>query len=137
MLSPRLTIRIGCCLVYEAVYPTPILLVVRPRISYGQSQLAECLTVDPFVGYDDLMDWQGNSVQRWELPPGRTSITSDALVGVPAAADDFNRRTFSVPIRHLPPEVIRYLLPSRYCDSDKVQEFASRQFGWIINGLTG
>ncbi len=35
-LSSKLTVRIGCRLIYEAVNPTPILLVIRPRSSETQ-----------------------------------------------------------------------------------------------------
>ena len=133
--SPKLTVRVGCRLVYQTVNPTPILLAIRPRASDGQSIITENLYVDPYTGYDELKDWQGNAIDRWDLTPGETTIIDDALVEVPAMADDFNRRTYSVPVKELPPDVIRCILPSRYCDSDKTQLFASQQFGFLVNGV--
>jgi transglutaminase-like putative cysteine protease len=130
-----LTVRVGCRLVYESIDPTPILLMVRPRMSSAQSLFTERITIQPCLGFDDLKDVHGNSIQRWTIPPGQTVIVEDALVGVPAETDDVNRRMYSSPIMQLPAEALRYLLPSRYCDSDKLQDFASAQFGYILNGL--
>jgi transglutaminase-like putative cysteine protease len=134
-LSPKLTVRIGCRLVYQAVNPTPILLLIRPRTSETQLIASENLSVSPYSAYEEIRDWMGNTIERWELPPGQTTITNDALIEVPIVPDDYNRRTNSVFVRQLPPSVLRYLLPSRYCDSDKTQAFASSMFGGIINGL--
>jgi transglutaminase-like putative cysteine protease len=35
----------------------------------------------------------------------------------------------------MPPEYFRYMLPSRYCDSDKLTNFAWEKFGHIEHGL--
>jgi transglutaminase-like putative cysteine protease len=134
-LSPKLTVRIGCRLVYQAVNPTPMLLIIRPRSSETQLIASERLSITPYSAYEEVRDWMGNTIERWELPPGQTTITNDALIEVPTAPDDYNRRTNSVFVRQLPASVLRYLLPSRYCDSDKTQQFASNQFGGIINGV--
>ena len=40
-----------------------------------------------------------------------------------------------MPVYQLPPETLRYTLPSRYCDSDKLLNFAWNQFGQIENGF--
>ena len=39
------------------------------------------------------------------------------------------------PVYRLPPETLRYTLPSRYCDSDKLLNFAWQHFGHIPNGV--
>jgi transglutaminase-like putative cysteine protease len=131
----RLTVRVGCRLVYQTIFPTPIVLIVRPRLTVHQFFIADNLQIEPRSPYETLTDWLGNPVERWELPSGQTTIVKDSLIEVPAISDDFNRRTFSTPVMRLHKEVFRYLLPSRYCDSDKVQDFASCQFGYIINGV--
>ena len=41
---------------------------------------------------------------------------------------------FEVPISQLPPEAIRYLFPSRYCQSDRLLRLASREFGGLPLG---
>ena len=39
-----------------------------------------------------------------------------------------------VPVRYLPPEVIAYIYPSRYCQSDRLVKLASREFGGLPQG---
>jgi transglutaminase-like putative cysteine protease len=135
MFMNRLTVRVGCRLVYQSVLPTPIVLIVRPRLSPHQFFIEDNLVIEPKTPYEEVVDWLGNPVERWELPPGQTIITNDSVIEVPAFEDDYNRRTASTPVVKVPPDVFRYLLPSRYCDSDKVQDFASRQFGYLVNGV--
>jgi len=38
------------------------------------------------------------------------------------------------PLVALPPEVVRYLYPSRYCESDKLTRFAAKEFGFFQPG---
>ena len=131
----RLTVRVGCRLVYQSVFTTPIILIVRPRLSVHQFFIEDNLFIDPKTPYEEVTDWLDNPIERWELPPGQTVITSDSLIEVPAISDDYNRRTSSTPVMKVPHSAFRYLLPSRYCDSDKVADFASREFGYIVNGV--
>ena len=108
--------------------------MVRPRLSPGQKATKEALSILPYTGFEELIDERGNNVQRWELPPGQTTIVDDAIIETRCELDDADRGAFSVPVMFLPIDVFRYVLPSRYCDSDKIQMFASQQFGYIING---
>lgn len=39
-----------------------------------------------------------------------------------------------VPVRDLPPEVIGYIYPSRYCQSDRLIKFANNEFGGLPQG---
>jgi transglutaminase-like putative cysteine protease len=39
-----------------------------------------------------------------------------------------------VPIARLPPEVLPYIYPSRYCQSDRLHRFATREFGHLAQG---
>ena len=41
-----------------------------------------------------------------------------------------------VPVAHLPPEVLPYLYPSRYCQSDRLGNLAMAQFGALPHGYT-
>lgn len=41
-----------------------------------------------------------------------------------------------VPISDLPPEVLIYLYPSRYCQSDRLGKFADREFGNLKRGYS-
>jgi len=39
-----------------------------------------------------------------------------------------------IPVRDLPPEVIGYIYPSRYCQSDRLLRFANLEFGGLPHG---
>ncbi len=41
-----------------------------------------------------------------------------------------------IPVAQLPPEVLTYIYPSRYCQSDRLMEDANRLFGQMVPGYT-
>jgi transglutaminase-like putative cysteine protease len=130
-----LTIRCGLDFTYQASAPTPITLVIQPRDGAWQRIQAEQL----FLGYnlevEQGEDTHGNVVHRFTLPPGQTRILHDALVAVPSVREDYGAIDAPVPVDELPPELLRYTLPSRYCDSDRLMDFAFAKFGHIPHGL--
>ena len=126
-----MAIRVGCRLVYDVVEDTPILLIVRPHREVQNQVLKEELKLTPPIAYEEFVDWQGNTTQRWVLKPGKTEIVHDALVQVPPLWENVDPPDDSPTIDRLPPEVLRYTLPSRYCDSDKMLMFAAQHFGHL------
>ena len=69
------------------------------------------------------------------LKPGRNDIRYDALVAVSSTPENQGAPgVLPVPVYELPAELLRYTLPSRYCDSDKLFDFAWKHFGQIANG---
>ena len=56
-------------------------------------------------------------------------------MAVSSQPDNRNVPNQVVPVSQLPPEVLRYTLPSRYCDSDKLLNLAWQNFGQITNPL--
>jgi transglutaminase-like putative cysteine protease len=129
--APAMTIRVGCRLVYDVMEDTPILLIVRPHSEVQNQVIEEELKIAPETPYEEFVDWQGNTTQRWVLKPGETVITHDALVAVSSLWEDVDPLDQSSTIDQLPPALLRYTLPSRYCDSDKILSFAAQQFGHI------
>lgn len=130
-----LTIRVGLELVYQASAITPIMLLIKPRLDTWQHIEKEQFTVDPKLSSFEYEDTHGNIVQRLNLPPGRTTIRHDAFVSVPSAPENMGAIDEPMPIEEMTPELLRYTLPSRYCDSDKLLDFAFNNFGHIPHGL--
>jgi transglutaminase-like putative cysteine protease len=126
-----MTIRIGCRMVYEVTEGTPILLIVRPHAEVRDQVLKESLTLTPATPYEEFDDWQGNTTQRWMLPSGTNTIVHDAIVSVSSAWEAVDSHEKALPINDLPPAILRYTLPSRYCDSDKLLFFAAQKFGHL------
>jgi transglutaminase-like putative cysteine protease len=132
--SRNLTVRVGCHIVYQTSAPTAILLVLKPRHDANQSVLQQQLTFTPQVPFFHFEDTHGNLTDRAVLQPGENIIHHDALVSVSSLPDNTEPTGLPVPVYLLPPETLRYTLPSRYCDSDKLLNFAWKQFGHIPNG---
>jgi len=137
MNSPPLnmTVRIGCHIIYQTTVPTPILLVLRPRLDGRQVVQQDKLSFSSSLLFDEYTDAHGNTTYRSMLQPGQNVIHHDALVAVSSQPDNHGQQAFPTPIDQLPPWVLRYTLPSRYCDTDKLLNFAWQQFGQFSNGL--
>jgi transglutaminase-like putative cysteine protease len=134
-----LTVRVGCSLAYETSREVPLLLNLKPRRDPRQSLLEEKLVLGENLPAEEFEDSHGNIVYRFMLQPGINAIRHDALVNVPSVPDnqEFGDLTRYAPVSlvELPPSLLRYTLPSRYCDSDKLLQFAWDNFGWIEAGL--
>jgi transglutaminase-like putative cysteine protease len=130
-----LTIRCGLDFVYDASTPTPISLLVQPRDDRWQRIDAETLQIGEGLMVDEFEDSHGNLVHRFLLPAGRTKIRHDALVAVPSAPENFGAVDEPIPVQVLSPDLLRYTLPSRYCDSDRLMNFAFEKFGHVPHGL--
>ncbi len=130
-----MTVRVGCSLAYETTVPTPVLFVLRPRHEGSALVMQEKLSFGIGRPAYEFQDSHGNITYRSMFMPGRNEIRHDALVAVSAQPDDREVIGSVVPIPQIPSEWLRYTLPSRYCDSDKLMDFAWNQFGQIEHGL--
>ncbi len=128
--DPLLTVRVGCKLVYETSATTPMLLDVQPHIDPGQIMQAEGLWLGDGLLAESIKNSHGIRLLRLMLPPGRTEIRHDALVTVPAVPDLEGVETATpLPPHEVAPELLRYVLPSRFCESDRLGTFAWQTFG--------
>jgi transglutaminase-like putative cysteine protease len=130
----ELTVRVGCKLVYETAQRAPLLLVLKPRLDLRQLILEEKLVFGDGIPTEQLADTHGNTVYRLVLMPGVNEIVHDAIFAVPRVPDNYGLADDMIPIERLPIEVLRYTMPSRYCDSDKLLRFALQKFGHIRRG---
>jgi len=133
--SLNLTVRIGCNIAYETSVPTPVLFVLRPRLEGKVLVIQEKLSFGIGLPSYEFQDTHGNITYRSMLMPGRNEIRHDALVAVSSLADSRDVQGALVPVEQLSSDLLRYTLPSRYCDSDKLLNFAWNHFGQITNGL--
>jgi transglutaminase-like putative cysteine protease len=131
-----LTIRCGLDFAYDASEPTPMILVIQPLNGPWQQIDREQLSLYPNIPVQRYQDVHGNVVHRLILPPGRTSVRHDSFIAVPSVPENYGMMyDLPVPVSELSPELLRYTLPSRYCDSDRLMNFAFQQFGHIPHGL--
>ncbi|WCM94131.1 transglutaminase family protein [Acidovorax sp. NCPPB 2350] len=70
---------------------------------------------------------------RLHATPGPLALAYAATVDMAHHAAD-PARIAEVPVGELPPEVLDYVLPSRYCQSDRLVTLAAREFGHLRPG---
>ena len=124
-----LTIRLGCALSYLAEERSQILLLIQPAPSFDQSILSDEITVGSGEALERFTDAHGNKVLRTVLVPGKNEFRHDALLRVSIPNERSAPPLDNSQDCQLPFNIVRYTLPSRYCESDKLGGFASEQFG--------
>lgn len=131
-----LTVRVGCSLAYEVTGSASLLLNVKPRASRDHAVIFEALTLGNGLPSEPFQDSHGNTVWRVILASGLNLFRHDAIVAASSQPDNHDLPA-AVPQApgELPPELLRYTLPSRYCDSDKLTRFAWEKFGCVEHGL--
>ncbi|WP_166964781.1 transglutaminase domain-containing protein [Yeosuana marina] len=117
-------LRVGCELTFDIEVPTPFILMLRPRSGAQQWVERDEYKISPNVPIFEYADDYGNLSQRLVAPPGRFSIHTTADVKI----DDYvtvNPGAPFIEIQHLPNTLLSYLLPSRYCESDRFNDMAN------------
>lgn len=131
-----MTLRVGCSLAYEVTGTAMVLLNLQPRPSRDHAVRFEALALGEGLHSRSFIDSHGNTVLGVTLAPGTNYIRHDAIVAVSSQPDNHDHTAKTpLPPGELPPGVLRYTLPSRYCDSDKLVNFAWEKFGAIEHGL--
>jgi len=92
------------------------------KLDFGRAAKSESFT-----------DADGNVAYRVILEAGLNEIQHDALAEVSTASDKSEQFGNAPSVATLEPAFLRYLLPSRYCDSDKLFAFAREKFGHICD----
>lgn len=130
-----LAVRVGCNISYEAAAPTPGLVIFKPRQDAYQSIRQESMSFESELSTTEFEDDHHNIVYRLTLKPGMNTIHYDAIVMVPSVTEDFAWVDEPIPPYLLPASILRYTLPSRYADSDKLLNFAWEHFSHLDQGL--
>ena len=117
-------LRVSSNLRFDIETPTPFILMLRPRS--GAEQWIECdeFKISPIVSIIEFTDHYGNLCQRFVAPIGNFSIYTSSDVRTSEFVDvDFDASF--VEIQNLPNKILCYLLPSRYCESDRFNDLAN------------
>lgn len=113
----------SCDFEFEISVPTPFILMLRPRSGAQQWISREEYRLTPSLPAVEFTDIYGNLCQRLVAPPGRFKIHTTAHVMTSDVVDKAPGAPF-VDIHMLPDEVLSYLLPSRYCESESFNQMA-------------
>ena len=82
------------------------------------------------------LDSFGNRCTRFVAPAGRLQLSGVNVVKAPDEKDQIAAYAQQSPVEDLPPEVLQFLLASRYCEVDKFTPIAQDLFGWMTPGWT-
>ena len=127
-------VRVGCRIVYESSFPTPIMFVVRPLQQYHHCLIEEQQSASPSIPLHEYIDGFGNHIWRLVAPIGTLTITYDAIADVPPTPDPIHLDIMRTPVEQLPDSMMVYTLPSRHCPSDLFIDEAWRLFGHMDGG---
>ena len=117
-------IEAGFDVAFECPAATPMIL----QLSINPSRDADLLTPDriasdPSLPMRSYLDLFGNRVTRVEVPAGLVTFSDRFVIQDSGEPDETPPDVPTTPIADLPDETLLFLLPSRYCDSDKLADF--------------
>lgn len=122
-------VAVGCEFDFVATQPTHAVVVVEPHLSERHRVLRQRFAVDPEAPSSGYLDLFGNWCRRLTLPSGDVKLRFEACVETSESADAADETAPEHAPAELPDDVLVFLLPSRYCPSDMIANFAFEQFG--------
>ena len=123
-------IHIGYELTFQTAGPTPmiLLLYVRPdRTAHLES--VETLLTQPFTPVKTYVDSFGNLCGRLIAPTGLFKLSYDNICRDSGKIEETGVGALQHDIADLPPDVLRFLIASRYCEVDRFGQLAWQLFG--------
>ena len=122
-------VRASCELELHLGVATPLILMLRPQSGVSQWISSEEYTFSHPVSVVEYSDIFGNLCQRLVAPAVEFKINTSAVVETADVIDQFPGAPF-VNVQDLPEQVLAYLVPTRYCESDRLGAAAKK----IVSG---
>lgn len=113
-----------CSLDFNITVPCPFLFMLRPRSGWQQWVGGENYVLNPSVPVVEFTDPFGNLCQRLVAPTGSFSVRTSVTIECAEASDSAPGAPF-VEVQQLPNETLPFLLPSRFCESDRFSQMAA------------
>ncbi len=130
------TIQVGCDLTYSVTKPTSFLFNVAAARTGHQTIIDETLQLNPVIGYEaSSLGAEDIQVYRLTVEPCDLLLQYRANVELRPEVYDTSG-IIETGYSQLPNEVLPYLNPSRYCESDRLTHFALRTFGNVEPGFS-
>ncbi len=123
-------IKIGFDMEFELRGPTPMVLMlfVRPARQADLREPEE-LRVEPEMPVAYYTDLFGNRCARILAPPGPIRLSLETMIEDSGEPDPQSPEAIQHNIENLPNETLSFLMPSRYCEVDKLSDIAWQLFG--------
>ena len=91
-------------------------------------------SVEPGVTTEEYIDCFGNICTRMLAPPGTLRLTNSTVIEDSGLPDPVSLDAREVPVEELPPETLRFLMASRFCEVDLLSPVALELFGHLPRG---
>jgi transglutaminase-like putative cysteine protease len=127
---------------FDLAAPTPTLAILHlhpsleSRVRAGNDLLVEQIEGAARIATSEYRDSFGNRCTRFVAPAGKIRLRGMSIVEAQEIADPVYAYAQQSPVEDLPDEVLRFLLPSRYCEVDQFVAIAQDLFGWMAPGWT-
>lgn len=126
---------LGCRLSFQLPAPTPMILMLNVHYSRASDlERPDLLVTDPAVEIGAYRDVFGNWCSRLVAPAGTFTVSTDGTIRDDGKSDPIERSAGQHAVEQVPAEALIYLLPSRFCESDLLSDFAWAQFAAVPAG---
>lgn len=128
-------IRLGYELGYQLPQATPMILMLNVHFSRAQDLVrTDCIVTEPAVPLTMYRDGFGNWCTRIVAAAGQFRITADAVINDRGLAEPAFPYADEHAVESLPDDTLVYLLPSRYCETERLLNTAWSLFGSTAPG---
>ncbi len=126
---------IDCTLAYQVDAASEFVFLIHATAGMSQTVVEETLLIEPATGFRTYTDQRsGNRFLRLQAEAGPLQLNYRALVDLAIAPRDLNAP--EVPVHDIPDNVLRFLMPTRYCESDHLGSTAQKLFGQLPCGFS-
>ena len=132
----RTTFHVGCELSYQVSGPSAFIFNIGVVTNSFQRVLAEQFVTTPIYQVEEsLPSLEEKMHHRFSSTPGPLRVSYQATVELSHRIQKGDHVPETVPAG-IPSEVIPYLYPSRYCESDMLVRLAQHEFGKLQPGFS-
>ncbi len=128
-------IRYGYEIAFNCAQETPIVCLLDIHPERAHDVKSETFVCTPFRSQEIYIDSFGNKCRRFSAPAGDCVISCEGLIEDPGQPDISEPEAQEVPVASLPADTLVFLLPSRYCDTERLSQIAWNTFGHVPQGL--
>jgi transglutaminase-like putative cysteine protease len=108
----------------KAAPDVTFIAMLRPRSGEAQWVIKEGFEMEPFKRGIEYVDAFGNLCQRFQAPAERFVLNTHVEIDVEAEISVDPDAPLTLPI-NIPHDALQFLLPSRYCPSDRMTQRAA------------
>ena len=120
---------------YQVQMPSTFIFNIQLSRTSSQSVIEESINIDPYYQMEEFTSQDGRTrfIRLQVKDPVTFKISYAATVDSHYKIISEQQDLENVPVAKLDADVIPYIFPSRYCQSDKLQRLATKEFGEIEN----